>query len=222
MHFKKTWNDEFEYLLGCSQSDIDSCYRELYKFYIASFPSKSSEGKKSEAPKEDSEKLKRNAHVGSTSRANANDNKQRSNSIKGHLCTIEMKGPHHSKPRNHTKRVDSSQRSIEKSSIPRITTANSGILRTLKDVSSNCNITTPDKPMITTLKSSSSNKSSIKRFKPAILQKNRVPRPILYDSSQKRPKLLSRNQKGDSMLPSRNEFKTSNSTLKVACSYKSR
>jgi hypothetical protein len=36
VHFRKTWNYEFEYLFDWDQKQVELWYREIYKFYIAS------------------------------------------------------------------------------------------------------------------------------------------------------------------------------------------
>ena len=157
----------------------------------------------------------------STTRQAASQLKQRSNSIKSHLWNIESKNVHYSKPRNYTKRNDSIQKR-DNSSIPRITT-NTEILKWLKDTSLNWNITTPDKPMITNHKSSSSNKkSSIKRFKPNIMHQSRIPKPIMYDSNQRKPKIQSQNPKIDWRKTSKLDFDMTSIGMKVDSSTKSR
>lgn len=79
---KRTWNDEFEYLLDCQKKDVEACYREIYKFYLASFPSKNECSK----PKESLEvKCKQQKQSSSTTRQQATTLQNRSNSIKSHL-----------------------------------------------------------------------------------------------------------------------------------------
>lgn len=40
VHFKKTWHDEFSFLLDTQFEQIQECYKTIYKFYMASFPSR--------------------------------------------------------------------------------------------------------------------------------------------------------------------------------------
>ena len=137
------------------------------------------------------------------------------------LWNIESKNVHYSKPRNYTKRNDSIQKR-DNSSIPRITT-NTEILKCLKDASLYWNITTPDKLMITNHKSSSINKkSSIKRFKPNIMHQSHIPKPIMYDSNQRKPKIQSRNPKIDWRKTSKLDFDMTSIGMKVDSSTKSR
>ena len=220
VHFRKVWNEEFDFLLDWNLQSVEECYREVYKFYIASFPGKNG-CKKTETSKEEFNKNNTLTQDSSTTRQAASQLKQRSNSIKSHLWNIESKNVHYSKPRNYTKRNDSIQKR-DNSSIPRITT-NTEILKCLKDTSLNWNITTPDKPMITNHKSSSSNKkSSIKRFKPNIMHQSRIPKPIMYDSNQRKPKIQSRNPKIDWRKTSKLDFDMTNIGMKVDNSTKSR
>ena len=219
VHFRKVWNEEFEFLLNWNLQDVEECYREIYKFYISSFPDKG--GWKKDLGKEDYSKHKTSHHESSTNRQASSTLKQRSNSIKSHLWSIETKNVHYSKPRNNTKRNDSIQKR-DNSSIPRIST-NTEILKWLKDNSLNWNVTTPDKWMINANKNSSSNKkSSIKRFKPNILHQSRIPKPIMYDSNQRKPKIQSRNPKIDWRKTTKLDFDLSNLGMKVDNTSKSR
>ena len=225
VHFKKTWNPEFEFLLDCSQKDVEVCYREIYKFYMASFPNKV-ECKKEAKPKEESQTIRqRKSSNSSTSRTTNNALKNRSNSIKSHLWNIEKKDIVNNKPRTHIRKLGSNQKSGDRSSVIRQTITNSGVSTTLRETSLNCNITTPDKPLMNTsqYKSSSSNKkSSIKRYKPADIAHNRIPRPALMDLNSRRPKLQSRNSKMEYKRPTKLDFGSQSSTLKLNSSSRSR
>lgn len=86
VQFKRSWNEEFEFLLNCQKKDIEACYREIYKFYIASFPSKKENRSKPKTGSEESEnKCRARKNSSSTTRQASINLKTRSNSIKSHL-----------------------------------------------------------------------------------------------------------------------------------------
>lgn len=98
------------------------------------------------------------------------------------------------------------------------------VTKTIRDNSLNGNITTPDKPLPTSMyKNSSSNKkSSIKRYKPSEIKQCRIPRPALYDLNNQRPKIQSRNSKMDVKRPTKLDFGSHNSSLKISSSTRSK
>lgn len=110
-------------------------------------------------------------------------------------------------------------------SVVRMNTSKSSIGTRIRDTSSNCNITTPDKPFGSANhnKSGSSNKkSSIKRFKPSSIHPSKVPKPIRFDSSKRKPKVQSRNCKMEYKCPTKLDFGSHNSSLNILTSTRSR
>lgn len=226
--FKKTWNNEFRYLLNWTQKDVEKCYREIYKFYKASFKTKSDASQSSESQNttfNNEQNVQKRPET--TRQASSKGLRNRSNSIKGHLWKIESKNTMVSKPRMHIKKINTIQSSGNGSSIPRMATTNSGIVKTLRDTSFNWNITTPDKSMQNTSiwkHSSSNKKSSIKQYKPSEIQ-NRIPRPALYEINGRRPQIPSRNSKMDqnykkldAKRPTKLDFGSQGRCLKIASS----
>lgn len=150
--------------------------------------------------------------------------RQRSNSIKSHLWSIDSKNIATNKPRNHVKRIEHNQRSGERSSLTRTGAAYHNVSKTLRENSMNGTITTPDKhiPVGNSLykNSSSQKKSSVKTFKPTEIKQWRIPRPALYDLNDKKPKLNSRNGKMDHKIPVKLDF--DNNSLKISSSSRPR
>lgn len=96
-----------------------------------------------------------------------NSLRQRSNSIKQHLCSIDSKRSYESKPRQHMKPRPNPQVSVERNSLTKARNMGSGFGYAREG---NLTITTPDKDLSITnslyKNSSSKKKSAVKKFKP--------------------------------------------------------
>lgn len=209
VHFKKTWNEEFEYLFNVTLDDVHTCYKNVYKFYMDSFPSKEEPRTKHHKSKHDSDKTNKSQKHGTLSnRSSSNTFNQRSNSISTILAWNQ---PTSTKIVSQTRnKLSSTTRANYKTSVPRVVSSKVSIAKLSQNSSTNLKnttITTPNKQIVsyaetgsgnaaqadtTYYKSGSSNKrSSIKNYKPEVIQ-HRAPRPAFYDSNQRYPKVTER------------------------------
>mmetsp|Transcript_17100 Transcript_17100/g.16780 ORF Transcript_17100/g.16780 Transcript_17100/m.16780 type:complete len:92 (-) Transcript_17100:42-317(-) len=90
---RKVWNSEFDQLFDADRKEVELCAREIYKFYLASFPQNRSSDSSKKSSKSGRKSLKNEEKHKSRKSCNASKKKtektatirQRSNSIKQHL-----------------------------------------------------------------------------------------------------------------------------------------
>ena len=237
VHFKKTWNEEFEHLFNCSFNDVQDCYKTIYKFYMASFPSKQESRPKHYRSKHVQEKTKASKNNSLSWRSNSantiNQNNQKFWSARGFQRDIKSNYKTNTSQKSGAckNKTSSTTRITHKTSVPRVASSKVSVNRLHKNGSSmlkNPTITTPDKPFITHHEmgsnntnsdrfanhklSSSNKKSSIKGYKPD-LQHHRAPRPAFYDSNQRKPKISTRNCRVNSRIQTKLDFGSQNGSL---------
>lgn len=219
VRMKHIWNPEFEALLDADKKQVELCAREIYKFYLASFPQNRRSDEKTTSSKWTKKSSKRKeekprSRKGWTSTKKKSDSttlRQRSNSIKHHLWNIDSKTTVTKKAR-YTKKPSVPERSRERVPITRVPSYWRGYSKTLRERSLNGSSGTPDKrlPVGNSLykNSASQRKSSVRMYKATDIKRCGIPKPALY-SNAKRNDSLSRNFKMDRKRPSKLNFSTS-------------